>query len=149
MQLKKRNGRSAVQPIGAPLAAATCALLGSGISDEVKAQELGPWDVDTSLLVYSEDNSRVQDLSFNVLARKELREESFLNLTLALDTLRAHTTHAEDADFLGLGARLTCRSGRARRSALVTRLAVDRCLEILALDTAVAAAANHRREIDT
>jgi hypothetical protein len=87
MQLKKRKARAAVQPIGAPLAAATCALLGSGISDEVKAQELPPWDVDTSLLVYSEDNSRVQDLSLNVLARKEIREEAFLNLTLALDTL--------------------------------------------------------------
>ena len=38
-------------------------------------------------LIYSESDSRVQDLSFNALGRKELREDSFLNLTFALDTL--------------------------------------------------------------
>jgi hypothetical protein len=71
-----------------PLAAATCALLGqAAIPGDVQAQELPPWDVDTSLLIYSESDSRVQDLSLNAIARKELREDSFLTLTLALDTL--------------------------------------------------------------
>jgi hypothetical protein len=87
MQLKNRKLRAPAKQIGAPLAAATCALLGQAVSGEVKAQELAPWDVDTSLLIYSEANSRVQDLSLNAMARKELREDGFLNLTLALDTL--------------------------------------------------------------
>lgn len=86
MQLKKRQSPT-FQKIGAPLAAATCALLSQGTPNEVRAQELQPWDIDTSLLIYSEDNNRVQDISLNGLARKELREDSFLNLTLAIDTL--------------------------------------------------------------
>lgn len=86
MQLKKRKG-PAFRKIGAPLAAATCALLGQGTPGDVRAQELTPWDIDLSTLLYSESDSRVQDISLNALARKELREDSFLNLTLALDTL--------------------------------------------------------------
>jgi hypothetical protein len=39
------------------------------------------------MLIYSESDSRVRDLSLNAIARKELREDGFLNLTLALDTL--------------------------------------------------------------
>jgi hypothetical protein len=84
MQLKKRK---AIRQIGGPLAAATCTLLGHAAPREVSAQELAPWDIDTSMLIYSESDSRVQDLSLNAIARKELREDSFLNLTLALDTL--------------------------------------------------------------
>ena len=51
MQLKKRKHgkhRRQMKQIGAPLAAATCALLGQAPGD-VKAQELAPWDIDTSL----------------------------------------------------------------------------------------------------
>jgi hypothetical protein len=83
MQLKRKGQRQ----IGAPLAAATCALLGQAAPGEIVAQELAPWDVDTSMLIYSESDSRVRDLSLNAIARKELREDGFLNLTLALDTL--------------------------------------------------------------
>lgn len=87
MQLKRRKPRS-YRKIGAPLAAATCALLGQAVPHEVRAQELSePWDIDTSMLVYSESDGRVRDVSINALARKELREDSFLNLTLALDSL--------------------------------------------------------------
>jgi hypothetical protein len=87
MQLKKRDQR-ALRQIGAPLAAATCALLGpAAVGGKVSAQELMPWDVDTSLLIYSESNGRVRDVSLNALARKELREEKFLSLTLAIDSL--------------------------------------------------------------
>jgi hypothetical protein len=86
MQLKRRKPR-AIRNVGAPLAAATCALLGQTAPREVAAQDLPPWDVDTSLLIYSESDGRVEDLSLNAIARKEVREDSFLNLTLALDTL--------------------------------------------------------------
>ena len=81
MQLKKRKAPSFRQ-IGAPLAAATCALLGQGVAQEVVAQELMPWEIDTSLLIYSESDGRVQDTSLNARARKELREEKFLDLSL-------------------------------------------------------------------
>jgi hypothetical protein len=86
MQLKaRRNGR--LRDVGTPLAAATCALLGHSGPGVVVAQELMPWDIDTSLLVYSESDGRVRDTSLNLWARKEMREEKFLTLTLAIDSL--------------------------------------------------------------
>lgn len=75
------------RPIGTPLAAATCALLGHAVPGEVMAQELMPWEIDSSLLIYSESDGRVQDNSINVRARKEMREEKFLTLNLGLDSL--------------------------------------------------------------
>jgi hypothetical protein len=86
MQLKKRRNRK-VREIGTPLAAATCALLGQVPTAEVRAQELMPWDIDTSMLIYSESDGRVQDTSLNFRARKEMREEKFLSLSLAIDSL--------------------------------------------------------------
>lgn len=85
MQLKK-GWRPPLRRIGTPLAAATCALLGQA-PGEVHAQELLPWDIDTSLLIYSESDGRVRDTSLNARVRKELREERFLDLTLAIDSL--------------------------------------------------------------
>ncbi|HWN39106.1 MAG TPA: hypothetical protein VNP02_11455, partial [Gammaproteobacteria bacterium] len=72
MQLKKRRS-AALREIGTPLAAATCALLGQAAPAGVQAQELMPWDIDTSLLIYSESDGRVQDRSLNLRARKEMR----------------------------------------------------------------------------
>jgi hypothetical protein len=86
MQLKKRTTR-ALREVGTPLTAATCALLGQATPAEVSAQELMPWDIDTSMLIYSESDGRVQDTSLNLRARKEMREEKFLSLTLAIDSL--------------------------------------------------------------
>lgn len=86
MQLKSSRSPG-LRQIGTPLAAATCALLGQSVPGQVVAQELMPWDIDTSLLIYNESDGRVRDTSLNVLARKELREEKFLTLTLALDSL--------------------------------------------------------------
>ena len=62
MQLKK--------PIGGPLAAATCSLLGTLPTAPAAAQEADNWDIDTSLLIYNESDGRVQDLSLNLRARK-------------------------------------------------------------------------------
>ena len=86
MQLKDRRRRF-TRDIGTPLAAATCALLGQGVPAAVHAQELAPWEVDTSLLIYSESDGRVRDTSLSARARKELKEEKFLDLTLAIDSL--------------------------------------------------------------
>jgi hypothetical protein len=86
MQLKTRRN-AALREIGTPLAAATCALLGQTAPGIVQAQELKPWNIDTSMLIYSESDGRVQDLSLNIWGRKELREDKFLGLTLAVDSL--------------------------------------------------------------
>jgi hypothetical protein len=87
MQLKRQPAR-ALREIGTPLAAATCALLGhAALPEQVSAQELMPWDLDASMLLYSESDGRVKDTSLNARARKEVREEKFLDLTLAIDTL--------------------------------------------------------------
>jgi hypothetical protein len=83
MQLKNTTPRR----ISPELAAATCALLGQAAAAVAVAQELPPWDVDASLLFYSESDGRVRDVSLNALARKELREDSFLDLTLVFDSL--------------------------------------------------------------
>ena len=87
MQLKRRTARRSIRNVGTPLAAATCALLGQTAPRDAAADDLAPWSIDTSVLVYSESDGRVQDLSVNAIARKEVREDSFLDLTVALDTL--------------------------------------------------------------
>lgn len=92
MQLKGRRKRicpllSRSGSFGASLAAATTALLGQSMPQSAIAQELEPWEFDTALLYYGESDSRVKDFSINALARKEIREERFLNLRFAIDTL--------------------------------------------------------------
>jgi hypothetical protein len=74
-------------PITAALAAATCALLGSNLPEPVQAQEEPQWDFNTALLYYGEDNDRVQDLSLNVLARRNFVDDRFLTAGLTIDAL--------------------------------------------------------------
>ena len=74
-------------PIVAALAAATCALLGSSLPDPVQAQEEPKWDFNTALLYYGEDNDRVQDLSLNILARRNFVDDRFLTAGLTVDAL--------------------------------------------------------------
>ena len=81
MQLTKQ------QKLRSSLAAATCTLLGSAPLTEVSAQESLPWQLDTALLYYGEQDGRVQDASLNALARKEFADEHFLNLKVAFDSL--------------------------------------------------------------
>ena len=81
MQLKKNT------KLQSSLAAATCTLLGSVPVAEVSAQEALPWQLDTALLYYGEQDGRVKDTSLNVLARKEFADEHFLNLKVAVDSL--------------------------------------------------------------
>jgi hypothetical protein len=86
-----RSESGAAMAIGSSLAAATCALLGTSAGSLVVAQELEPWEIDSAVLMYGEADGRVQDLSVKALARKEIKEEHFLNLSLALDTLTGAT----------------------------------------------------------
>jgi len=69
------------------LTAATCSLLGSAPLTQVCAQEVLPWEVDTALLYYGEQDGRVKDASLNALIRKEFSDEHFLNLKVAIDSL--------------------------------------------------------------
>jgi hypothetical protein len=81
------SGSASAAQIGASLAAATCALLGSSAPEPVIAQEVGGWQVDTAGLYYSEADNRVRDLSFNVLAKTQAIEDNYLTLTFTVDTL--------------------------------------------------------------
>jgi hypothetical protein len=79
------------QSVSATLAAATCSLLGTSPVSPVQAQEEPDWNFNTALLYYGEDNDRVQDLSFNVLARRLFIDERSLTLGLTIDTLTGAT----------------------------------------------------------
>jgi Protein of unknown function (DUF3570) len=69
------------------LAAATCTLLGTVASMPVAAEEEPRWDFDTALLYYGESDGRVQDLSFNLLARRMFPDDKILSLGLGVDSL--------------------------------------------------------------
>ena len=77
--------------ISATLATATCALLGGTMPAPVQAQEEPNWDFNTAFLYYREDDNRVQDLSFNVLAIRNLVDDRSLTLGLAIDSLTGAT----------------------------------------------------------
>lgn len=83
MQLKK--------PFGATLASATCGLLGALPAAPVAAQEAPKWEVDTSLLYYGEDASRVTDASLMTSIRRVLAEDRSYSLNLTVDTLTGAT----------------------------------------------------------
>lgn len=71
----------------AALAAATCALLSSGVAAPASAQEADRWRLDTALLYYGENDDRVQDVSATIAAKRDFEDERSLGLTLTADTL--------------------------------------------------------------
>ncbi|MCP3982066.1 MAG: DUF3570 domain-containing protein [bacterium] len=75
--------------VAASLAAATCSLLGLAQPPTVEAKEAKPkkWRFDTALQFYGENDDRVQDTSFNFLARKTYGRERLLSFKLAVDSL--------------------------------------------------------------
>jgi opacity protein-like surface antigen len=73
--------------IRAALAAATCTLLGTSAAEPVQAAEEPTWDFNTALLYYGEDEDRVQDLSLNVLARRNFVDDRYLTAGLTIDAL--------------------------------------------------------------
>jgi hypothetical protein len=88
MQLKRGKGHAPAggREIGAALATATCALLGTSAPPVAVAQDIGEWRVDAAGLYYSEQE-RVRDYSVNVLARTQPFEDRLLSLTFSFDTL--------------------------------------------------------------
>lgn len=97
--------------IGATLAAATCALLGSAAAAPAKANEAHRWSFDTSLLYYGEDDDRVQDVSASVAAQRSFDDDRLLSLSLTADTLTGAS--ASGAIALDTPQTFTSPSGRA------------------------------------
>ena len=83
--------RTRERSISAALAAATCSLLGTGISSPVDAQEEPSWDFNTSLLYYGEDENRVQDLSLKAIIRRLFTDDRVFSFGLTLDSLTGAT----------------------------------------------------------
>ena len=73
------------------LAAATCTLLGTASPEPVQAQEEPDWNFDTALLYYGEGDNRVQDLSLDMLARRNFLDDRLLTLGLTVDSLTGAT----------------------------------------------------------
>jgi len=80
MQLKKG------QSIRGALATATCTLLGTQANEAAAFGTDTPWEFDSAILYYSEDQ-RVTAVEPVFKARKELDDNEFLNLRLVVDVL--------------------------------------------------------------
>jgi hypothetical protein len=97
--------------LGAKLAAATCALLGSSAAVPADAAEAQRWSFDTGVLYYAEDDDRVQDVSAIIGAQRTFDDDRLLNLTLTADTLTGAS--ASGAIALDRPQTFTSPSGRA------------------------------------
>lgn len=96
----------------ATLAAATCALLGTSVTRPVSAQdEASRWSFDSTLLYYSEDDDRVQDISAAIAAQRDFGDDRKLSMTLTADTLTGAS--ANGATALDRPQTFTSPSGRA------------------------------------
>jgi hypothetical protein len=73
--------------IGAAVAAASCALLGTAASQRAVAQDQGGWDVEASTLYYGEADGRVQDASAEALASKAIGEDRKVGVHVTVDAL--------------------------------------------------------------
>ena len=73
--------------VSSTLAAATCALLGSGLPEPVQAQEDPGRNFDTALLYYGENDDRVQDLSISVVGYRTYVDDRILTLGFTADAL--------------------------------------------------------------
>lgn len=87
MQLTTLNSR---------LAAASCALLGATLPAQASETER-PWLVDTSVIVYSEADSRVQAVEPVVNLSRDFGDEHILNLRLTVDTLTGASPNGASA----------------------------------------------------
>lgn len=97
------------ETLGAALAAAACALLGS--AGPAQAQEAKRWSFDSALLYYGESDDRVQDVSASVVAQRDYGDDRRLGITLTADTLTGAS--ASGAIALDVPQTFTSPSGRA------------------------------------
>jgi len=80
MQLKKKY-----RPVRGSLAVATASLLGS-VAHTPSIQAAGEWEMDASVMYYSETD-RVSLIEPVIRARRDMGNDSFLNLRLVVDSL--------------------------------------------------------------
>ena len=80
MQLKK------TQSIRTALATATCTLLGTQTEEAAAFGTDAPWEYDSALLYYSEEN-RVTAIEPVFAARKEMDDDEYLNFRIVIDSL--------------------------------------------------------------
>jgi len=80
VQLKKRNS------VHDALATATCALLGTAANDSRAIEVNTPWEFDTAILFYTEQD-RVSALEPVFKFRKEVNDKEFLNFRIVIDAL--------------------------------------------------------------
>ena len=66
------------------LALAACSLLGGGASAQAADT---PWEIDSAVLLYSEADGRVSAIEPVATARKEIREDEFVQLKVVVDAL--------------------------------------------------------------
>ena len=90
MQLKSMKSKSQTKIISVreKLALASCALLQTASHSAQAADE---WEIDSALMIYSENDSRVTAIEPIVTARKEVEEDKFLSVKLVLDSLTGAT----------------------------------------------------------
>jgi len=88
---KKQTNKKSIRD---KLALATCALLQTTGSAAYAADE---WDVDSAIMIYSENDDRVQAIEPIVSAKKEIAEDEFLNVKVVLDSLTGATPNGAHA----------------------------------------------------
>ena len=130
--MSRKNSKS----VTATLTTATCALLGTAATTPVNAQEEDTWEFDTALLYYAEDNDRVQDISFKMLAYRNFVDDRVLSMSLGVDSLTGATPIGAIA-FDGPQT-FTSPSGGQVRTVPANEIPLDGSF----LDTRVALAAN-------
>jgi len=81
MQAAKKQANK--KSIRDKLALATCALLQTTGTAAYAADE---WEVDSAIMIYSENDDRVQAIEPIVAAKKEIAEDEFLNVKVVLDS---------------------------------------------------------------
>ena len=107
MQLKKKY-----KPVRNTLAVATASLLGS-VAHSPTVQAEGDWEIDSSLMYYAETD-RVSLFEPIIRARKDMGNDSFLNIRLVVDTLTGSS--ANGAIATGSAQTFTTPSGNSTYS---------------------------------
>jgi hypothetical protein len=108
------------QDLQALLAVATCALLGSSTAH---ASDADSWNVDSALLYYGEDQSRVQDVSARVNATRQFEDQRALNLSVTADTLTGASANGAIAS--KTAQTFTSPSGRSTYSTPANQIPLD------------------------
>ena len=79
------------QKLHVGLALATSSLLSNQFTTAQAAPANAPWDINAGLLIYTEQDDRVQDISFKSVASRQLNDDDEVSLGFQFDTLTGAT----------------------------------------------------------